>query len=65
MNIKQLKQLIVNLPDDMEIVGSGHYGEKLEIYSAKLGEVELGRFGYLGRIKALVIEMESAGDEPE
>lgn len=34
MNIKELKELIAELPDDMLVGNSGHYGEFLEVVSA-------------------------------
>lgn len=70
MNIKDLKELIANLPDDMEIGGSGHYGEFLEVYDTMTRNVTIRKpiFGnqYNKETKLILcISMESAGDEPE
>lgn len=67
-NIKDLKELIANLPDDMEIGGSGHYGEFLEIYDIQVKTVKSHEFPRRLEsvsMEILCISMESAGDEPE
>lgn len=64
MTIKELKEIIKDLPDDMRVGGSGHYGEYLECWDIWLTIVNKGRFGSVGE-EILCISMESAGDEPD
>lgn len=65
MNIKKLKLLIKDLPDDMPLCGSGHFGEQLEVYCVTVGTVGLGAYGDKGKIDALVIDMQDKGEEPD
>jgi hypothetical protein len=64
MTIKDLKERIRYLDDDMKIGGSGHFGEFLDVYYIEVGAVTKGRFSD-DRENILRISMESAGNEPE
>ncbi len=64
MTIKELKEIISDLDDNMKLGGSGHFGEYLDCYGVFVREVSDKRFGE-NREKILCIEIESAGDEPE
>ena len=39
MTVKELKEIIKDLPDDMAVGGSGHFGEYLECYSVEVKTV--------------------------
>ena len=69
MNIKELKEKIKDLPDDMLIGGSGHYGEFLECYSIQVNNVTHGGPGDwndpMPDEDILCISIEDAGTEPD
>lgn len=61
--IKDLKKAIQDLPDDMEIGGSGHYGEYLECLNLGTESVTISiDDNNLKEIFCIFIE--SPGDEP-
>lgn len=64
MTIKELKKIIQDLPDDMKIGGSGHFGEFLECYSISVIEVRENRKTN-ERKPILSISIEDAGEEPD
>ncbi len=64
MTIKELKEKIKELPDDMKIGASGHFGEYLECWDITTTIVTKGRFGD-GKEEILCISIEDAGDEPD
>jgi hypothetical protein len=68
MTIKDLKELIKDLPDDMLVGGSGHYGEYLECYGAGVINVAeehvMGKNYTRGSIDILNIEIVYPGEEP-
>ncbi len=47
MNAKQLKELVLDLPDDMEIVTQGHEGRAETTRSVTSGEVVAVYAGYV------------------
>lgn len=65
MNIKQIKEKIKDLPDDMLVCGRGHYGEILPIFFVHVTEVGEGHFGEGKKCQACVISIEDAGPEPD
>ena len=67
MDIKELKQIIKDLPDDMKVGGCGHMGEFLDCYGIVVENVKKS---YWSRIDGedediLSITLESAGEEPQ
>jgi hypothetical protein len=58
MKVGELKKILADMDDNMEVGGSGHFGECLEVYSVHLSYSN-------HRDKFVEIEMESAGDEPD
>ena len=64
MTVKELKEKLMFLDDDMKIGGSGHFGELLECWSAVVTTVTKGRFSAEKEV-IFSIEIESAGDEPD
>jgi hypothetical protein len=62
--VGKLKQLLENLPDDMEIGDSGHFGEFLECYDINVGFVFLSQ-NTTQKKRILSITIESPGEEPE
>jgi hypothetical protein len=54
MTIAELKQKLSEFDENLEIAGSGHFGERLDIYNP-----------YLCNEGFVVLEVESAGDEPD
>lgn len=64
MTVAELRKFIENLPDDMEVGGSGHFGEKLECWSISTESVSLGRFQPKSET-ILCISIESPGPDPE
>lgn len=68
MTIKELKDIIKELPDDMKVGGSGHFGEYLECWdittTTVTTTVSKGRFGYI-KEQILCVSIESAGDVPD
>lgn len=74
MNIKELKELISDLPDDMLVGNSGHYGEYLEVVSAYKSAVRVStkgpRYSYFTECSyetkpIFIISTEDPGDEPD
>ena len=65
MTLGQFRKSVAHLSDDIKVVGKGHYGEELEVYSIQLGKVSKGIFGDKGDFTALIITMEYAGEEPD
>ena len=63
MTIKELKQKIMFLNDNMKVGGSGHFGEFLECLDAEVRTVTKSR---INNEKELIfyISIEDAGDEP-
>ena len=64
MNVGELKKIIENLPDDMPVGSSGHFGEFLECYSARQTNVSLSRRSSIV-ISILAIDMEDKGPDPD
>jgi len=69
MDIKELKQIIKDLPDDMLVGGSGHYGEFLDCYEIRKGIVYMNNTTMYkksvgNKVGILLISLEHAGDEP-
>ena len=64
MTILELKEKIEFLPDDMEVGGSGHFGEFLECYSAYVSSVSIKRFSEKTE-QIFCITIESPGEEPD
>jgi hypothetical protein len=54
MTIAELKQKLNEFDENLEIAGSGHFGERLDIYDP-----------YLCNEGFVVCEIESAGEEPD
>lgn len=65
MNIKDLKQKIMNLDDNMIVGGSGHFGEFLECFDASLTTVSMSKSDYNQKQIIFCISIESAGEEPD
>lgn len=65
MLIKDVKDIIKDLPDDMVFCGKGHYGNMLQVYSLTKGTVAEGYFAEGKKHKALIVNMEDAGPEPD
>jgi len=64
MTIKELKDIIKELPEDMKVGGSGHFGEYLECWDITTTTVSKGRFGDF-KEQILCVSIEDAGDEPD
>lgn len=66
MNIKELKDIIKDLPDDMEVGGSGHYCEFLDCFSVQIASVSIydKRNKKIGEKEILNIDMEQSGPDP-
>jgi len=72
MNIKELKELISDLPDDMLVGNSGHYGEFLSVISAyktKAFVCDKSKRRYFNdnsakSVPIFLISIEDAGEEP-
>lgn len=64
MTIKELKEKIALLDDDMKVGGSGHFGEYLECWDITTTTVTKGRFGNV-KEEILCVSIEDAGDEPD
>ena len=54
MTIAELKQKLNEFDENLQIAGSGHFGEKLDIYEP-----------YLCNRGFVILEIENAGDEPD
>lgn len=55
MKVKELIEKLKGLDEEMEVGGSGHFGELLEIY----GVCKYDVYDYV------TLDMESAGDDPD
>lgn len=69
MTIKELKEKIAHLDDDMKVGGIGHYGEYLECFDVGVMEAftkKISKFSWWNAEKELIfhISLESAGEEP-
>jgi hypothetical protein len=64
MTVGKLKEIIKDLPDDMLIGSGGHFGEYLECWGIRVGEVYKS-LREDSRLKILKIEIESPGPEPD
>jgi hypothetical protein len=64
MNVKQLKELIKDLPDEMDIGGSGHFGEFLECVEVSVSDVYISD-GSREIKKILCVKIEDAGEDPD
>ena len=64
MTIKELKEKIALLDDDMKVGGSGHFGEFLECWGVGVTTVTKSR---MNKEKEVIfsISIEDAGDEPD
>jgi hypothetical protein len=67
MTIKELKEKISALDDDMMVGGSGHFGEFLEVFSVDVEEVYpiFLKSGNGKKETILCIRIEYAGEEPD
>jgi hypothetical protein len=64
MTVRELRKIIADLPDEMLVGGSGHFGEYLECYEIYKTTVRM--FPDDNRvIPLLCILMEDAGDAPD
>lgn len=64
MTIKELKEKIALLDDDMKVGGSGHFGEFLECWDAEVRTVTKSRRD-IDKEVIFSISIEDAGDEPD
>lgn len=66
MTIKDLKEIIKDLPDDMLVGGSGHFGEYLECYYVEVKTVyPKWSFDEKGKQEEILsIDIEDPGEEP-
>ena len=64
MNIKELKEKIMFLDDDMKVGGSGYFGEFLECWDAEVRTVTKSRMNDEKEV-IFSISIEDAGDEPD
>lgn len=64
MNIKKLKEIIKDLPDDMQLGSAGYYGEFLECFDVRISNVDKFRTSS-NKIKILNIIIEHPGDVPD
>lgn len=64
MTIKELKEKILFLPDNMKVGGSGHFGEFLECWDAEVRTVSNSRRSAEKEV-IFSISIEDAGDEPD
>lgn len=64
MIIKELKEKIALLDDNMKVGGSGHFGEFLECWDARVKTVTKSRRDIEEEV-IFSISIEDAGDEPD
>ena len=64
MTIKELKEKIALLDDNMKVGGSGHFGEFLECWDARVTTVTKSRRDNEKEV-IFSISIEDAGDEPD
>lgn len=62
--IKELKEKIKDLPDDMEVGGSGHFGEFLECWDITVTTTKKNLSSNEHK-KILCISIENPGEEPD
>jgi hypothetical protein len=64
MTIKELKEKIIFLDDNMEVGSSGHFGEFLECWDAEVRTVTKSLIDNEKKV-IFSISIEDAGDEPD
>ena len=64
MTVKELKEKIMFLDDNMKVGGSGHFGEFLDCWHARVTTVSKCRFSD-EKETIFAISIEDAGDEPD
>lgn len=64
MTIKELKEKIAFLDDDMKVGGSGHFGEFLECWDAEVRTVTKSMMDSEKEV-IFSISIEDAGDAPD
>lgn len=64
MTVKELKDFIKDLPDDMKVGKSGHYGEYLECWDVVCSTVDVAYPQHTTEM-ILNIYIEDAGPEPD
>lgn len=64
MTIKELKEKIMFLGDDMKVGGSGRFGEFLECWGAEVMTVTKSRMNNEKEV-IFSISIEDTGDEPD
>jgi len=62
MTVKELKQKIESLADEMKVCGSGHFGELLEVINAEVEEVFVT--GSIEKEMVFCVRIEHPGEEP-
>lgn len=68
MTIKDLRQIIEGLPDDLEVGGAGHFGEMLKCLDIYIREViiNINDNPRIWQSKSILcITLEDAGEEPD
>jgi hypothetical protein len=63
MTIKELKEKIMFLPDNMKVGGSGHFGEFLDVWDAEVRTVYKA-IDNTDKVVIFSIAIEDAGEEP-
>ena len=63
MNVKELREALVEVPDDVLVCGKDHYGEPLDVDWA--GVEKMHPYMIEKPFNAFVIDMEYSGKEPE
>jgi len=64
MTIKELKEKIMFLDDNMKVGGTGYFGEFLECWDAEVRTVTKSRMNNEKEV-IFSISIEDAGDEPD
>ena len=64
MTVKELKEKLMFLDDNMKVGGSGHFGEFLNCWGAGVSTVTKKRFSDEEEV-IFAISIEDAGDEPD
>jgi hypothetical protein len=64
MTIRELKEKIMFLDDDMRVGGSGHFGEFLQCWDVEVRTVTKSRIDKKDEV-IFCISIEDAGDEPD
>lgn len=65
MKVRDLRFALRDVSDDMEVGGSGHFGELLESIDARVQVVSEGVFGDGKTFEAFIIDIEDRGEEPD